>query len=413
MADMRISTGPERHDRGTESHSTTTQATKSKRDRKRRRVSQTNSSMLPASGLASSLPDEILLNIFTHGRWFPDELAFAARVCRRWAPASTQVLYSDLELIVCLYGYRVIEAPPNTPMPVRPMDLHERANSVAQTMRNSPYLCALVRELYVEIYVHSPTVDLDVDSLLGWTALIPDPGLRVLVMKTNSDAAATILLRAPALRNVRGLYLRVETVGHTISAALAAEIIAVPHRIEHLELSGVEVTHLPPALPHLRTLRLLLFDPARICEILEGVQVPALHTLCLVPSTSESHTDCFQRLTRYIGRCSAVVLRVNHELALELTLSDLGAVEELYVDVDDAYIDKSLVRALVSGCGGRVRVMRLDGYSAPDMQRHSFTTHRGVRVEYVSYSYPASCPVSQSHSHTDSDSTSTSDSDSD
>ncbi|KZV97933.1 hypothetical protein EXIGLDRAFT_832542 [Exidia glandulosa HHB12029] len=335
----------------------------------------------PVLAPASSLPDELLIYILTSTKWSPCDLASAARVCRRWLPAATQVLYSSLFL--CTEG----------------TDRASRTSHLAQTMWNAPYLRALVRRLDLIIGTESCV---DVESLLGWTALIPpEPGLRALSLWTNDDTGgyASVLLRAPALRAVRDLGLRGPG---TIS------LLSVPRRIERLSLDLHHVGDVTlPSLPHLRslslaalrvtvphqvkyeqlqTLELSHMGPTHACEIVERLsRWPNLHTLSL-------SLDWIGVLMPHFGghimlsltSSSLTILRVDLHTATRLSSLDGTKIEELHVRACRHQGDD--VRALSPVFrGGKLKVVRLVGVK-PEEDLRMYIRSLGVeRVEFDPY----------------------------
>ncbi|KZV97924.1 hypothetical protein EXIGLDRAFT_763968 [Exidia glandulosa HHB12029] len=135
--------------------------------------------MLP---LKSSLPDELLIQVFTCECWYSGDLASAA------------------------------------------------VFKLAQTMWNAPHLRRLVWDLYVGLYIDSYAPldiasDLDLESLLGWTALVPpEPGIHKLEIYTNVAGTTPVLACASALCAVREMSL----VGPSTTS-----LVVIPHRSKH------------------------------------------------------------------------------------------------------------------------------------------------------------------------------------
>ncbi|KZV97944.1 hypothetical protein EXIGLDRAFT_729453 [Exidia glandulosa HHB12029] len=182
---------------------------------------------------ASSLPDELLIRIFSQLNdrdWYSGAACITsiAPVCRRWLPAATQALYSTLRFDTFNMEYCL---------------------RLAQTLLNAPHLRQLVRTLH--IYISSGADAPTVERLLGWTALVPpEPGFHFLKFNLHSDDSfATVLLaRAPALRAVREMVLY---------GATTESLVAIPYRLERLTLElEIETAPLPlPPLVYLQSLK--------------------------------------------------------------------------------------------------------------------------------------------------------------
>ncbi|KZV97935.1 hypothetical protein EXIGLDRAFT_763979 [Exidia glandulosa HHB12029] len=321
---------------------------------------------------AWSLPNELLVYIFSFIFWSPNVLAMAARVCRRWLPAATQVLYSWLFI-----------------------DSTDEASKLAQTMWDCPKLRALVRRLDVHV---------DSESLLGWIGLIPaEPGVHALGLWTRADrcAVASVLYRAPALHTVRELHL---------NGPRSLSIINVPHRLERLGLDNVGDFTLP-ALPHLRslfisscthviipaisrfdqlrTVELSQLTPAHACEILDKLH--AIHALIdtLTLSHLSIHTNPPQSLADSVQLFASTGLRVLRiGLPLAAQLSSFGTVEELHIDTDlflhRVTSEFRALRTAVAGSGSNLKMVRLQHL---DESEYGYVREcvgdMGVRVEVV------------------------------
>ncbi|KZV97934.1 hypothetical protein EXIGLDRAFT_763978 [Exidia glandulosa HHB12029] len=268
-------------------------------------------------------------------------------------------------------------------------------------MWNAPSLRSLVREIYFSIYVENPAVDpaVDVENLLGWTAVIPpEPGLRTLYVWTNDDAgvSASVLERAPALRAVRNLRLEGPT---------SASLLSIPRRIESLNIVSLMRLTLPP-LPHLQSLsitdpsvtivagstydhlqNLELWTATSSIEILTGLHrwAPALHTLSFPVDISISWEDI--RVIVNPLQClppSVRVLRVCLPLALQLPF--LGAIEVLHVVMDPLrHEDIHDVCELITPAAkkGSLKAVRLAGVTESQCLRKCIQDQGlGVRVEF-------------------------------
>ncbi|KZV97939.1 hypothetical protein EXIGLDRAFT_832544 [Exidia glandulosa HHB12029] len=297
---------------------------------------------------APSLPDELLILIFTCDDLSTSELASAARVCRLWHFAATQFLYSSLSLDFGLGG--------------------------------------------------GSTLISDYETLLGWTSLLPAvPGLQTFTLWAHENSSATtILARASALRAVRELH---------VDGPTTALLVDIPHRLEKLslyapsetlpplpDLRSLSISNSPPTFEHelhnLRTLKLLRMDRNLLRKTLDSLAPRAanLHTLTLLYMDTDYNTYPIADLPS-----SVMVLRVELMLAFRHSTGALAAVEEFEVVLDhhrwyDGLYDTDLqrLRSLVLGCG-RLKVVRIVGMSwrGPKVRHAGPDFGSGVRVEYV------------------------------
>lgn len=125
---------------------------------------------------ASSLPDEILLNILS-SRLSPRDIAACCLISRRWLPSAHQVLYGQCELPL-----------PNT--------------KLARTLWNAGHLRVLVRKVRIIAYL-----DIDAVSTAGWLCL---PGVRLrslAVSWSNVKIELILTAAAAALASLRSLTL--------------------------------------------------------------------------------------------------------------------------------------------------------------------------------------------------------------